>query len=173
MNRWTSLGSGLLAVFLLTTRSLAAQDPAPVPAPADDAALTRPDSRSEWSLEITSSGGLDGRGNGGFTLTSAGVLTCSLPKKCSGPIDVPAPIHGLVVAANLPPATRIPGNNPFVLLPAAAGVCMDCVMTTLLLRIRDSNGLEWTYSLSWDPTTLSSIPSDFKKIFQAAAELAK
>jgi len=173
MNRWTSSSAALLMVFLLPALSFATQDPVPTPAPTEKAAPTRPDSRSDWTLEISTSGGLDGKGSGGFTLTSAGVLTCSLPKKCSGPTAAPTPVHGLVITANLPPAKQVSGSNPTVLSPVAAGICMDCVVTTMSLRIRESNGLEWTYSLSWDPTTLSSIPSDFRQIFQAAAALAK
>ena len=50
---------------------------------------------------------------------------------------------------------------------------MDCIVTTMFLRIRDSMGLEWTYSLSWDPTTISNVPSDFKQLFQTTTALAK
>jgi hypothetical protein len=162
-------------VFLLSSLNIAAQEPVPAPTPAEKTALTRSDSRSEWTLEISSSGGLDGRGTGGLSVTSAGTLTCSLPRRCTGPMDAPAlqSIHGFVTAVNLPLAVRIPGNNPSVSIPVAAGVCMDCVVTTMLLRIRDSKGLEWSYSLTWDPTTLSNIPPDFKQIFQSAAALAK
>ena len=175
MNRWTNSGIALLMVFLLSTLNIAAQDSIPPSAPSDKAASTSPDTRSEWTLEVSSTGGLDGRGSGGFTLTSAGRLTCSLPRRCAGTTDVPAlqSIHGFVMAANLPLALRTPGNNPSVSIPVAAGVCMDCVVTTMLLRIRDSMGLEWSYSLTWDSTTLSNIPPDFKQIFQSAAALAK
>jgi hypothetical protein len=173
MNRWISSGAALLLVFLLPGLTFATQDPAPTLAPAEKLAPTSPDSRSDWTLEISTSGGLDGKGSGGFTLTSAGMLTCSLPRKCSGPTDVPTPVHGLVITASLPSARQVSGSNPTVSIPVAAGICMDCVVTTMRLRIRDSNGLEWTYSLSWDPTTLSSIPSDFRQIFQEAAALAK
>ena len=175
MNRWISSGIALLVVLLLVALNLAAQDPVPPPTPVGLSAFTSPDSRSDWNLEIRSSGGLDGRGSGGFTLSSTGTLTCILPRQCPRSIEATAlqPIHGFVMAANLPLAVRMPGSNPSVLIPIGAGVCMDCIVTTMFLRIRDSMGLEWTYSLSWDPTTISNIPSDFKQLFQTATALAK
>jgi hypothetical protein len=46
-------------------------------------------------------------------------------------------------------------------------------VTTISLRIRDSKGIEWTYTSSWDVTTQSSVPIDFMRIFRAAVELSK
>jgi hypothetical protein len=46
-------------------------------------------------------------------------------------------------------------------------------VTALSLRIRDSKGIEWSYTMSWDVTTQSNVPIDFIRIYRAVAELAK
>jgi hypothetical protein len=43
----------------------------------------------------------------------------------------------------------------------------------MTLRIRDSKGIEWIYTWSWDVTTQSSVPIDIMRIYRAAAALAK
>jgi hypothetical protein len=161
-------------VVLLKTANLAAQEPVP-PATVVEIPTSPgvPDSRAEWTVEIRTSGGFDGQGNGGFTVTSAGELTCNLSASCIRQIQKPVlqSIEAFVSSANLPLAIQVPSGNPSIPVQVTPSVCSDCIVTTMLLRIRDSKGIAWSYSVSWDLTTQSRVPTDFKRIFEAATAL--
>jgi len=128
-----------------------------------------------WSVEVHTSGGLTGQGIGGFRLTAEGRLTCDSKKPCDRQIPKPAlqSIFGLIDSINLESWIRKPVTDPLFQIPPAPSFCADCIVTSMTLRIRDSKLTEWTYQASWDPTTQSALPPDFKRIFDAAAALAK
>jgi len=116
-----------------------------------------------------------GQGIGGFRLTAEGRLTCDSKKPCDRQIPKPAlqSIFGLIDSINLESWIRKPVTDPLFQIPPAPSFCADCIVTSMTLRIRDSKLTEWTYQASWDPTTQSALPPDFKRIFDAAAALAK
>jgi hypothetical protein len=154
-------------IFLITSLNLEAQSPASPEA--------SPDSRAEWTVTISTSGGFDGRGRGGFSVTSSGEFTCSSTTPCTRQIQKPAlqPLEGFVNSATLPQVLQTPGLIPPFPVQTRPSVCFDCIVTTMSLRIRDSKGIEWTYNWSWDVTTQSSVPTDYMRIFRAATELGK
>src|SRR6476619_5868146 len=63
-----------------------------------------PDSRADWIVAISTAGGFDGQGRGGFSVTSTGVLACSSPPPCTRQVPKPAlqPLESFVNSAALP-----------------------------------------------------------------------
>jgi len=163
-------------IFFGAMANLRAQERVPPStSPENASTATVPDSRAQWTVEVQTSGGFSGQGIGGFTVTASGNLICSAPTPCARQIPRSAlqSLNGLVNLANLPQPIQISTLNLLIPVQSVQGVCSDCIMTTMFLRIRDSKGIEWSYSVSWDPTTLSSVPLDFRQIFESAAALAK
>jgi hypothetical protein len=175
MNSWKRTVVVAAMILFMAKLNLEAQAPV-LPAPQEDvAAASTPDSRAQWTVEILTSGGLDGQGRGGFRVTSAGEFACNSTTPCTRQIQKPTlkSLESFIIAANLPPTLQIPDRNLPIRIQTSPSVCSDCIVTTLYLLIRDSKGIQWIYTASWDLTTQSSIPPDFRQIFQAAAELAK
>lgn len=154
-------------ISLISVLNLEAQTPA-LPA-------TSPDSRAVWTVSILTSGGLDGRGQGGFSVTSAGDFTCNSTTPCARQIQKPAlqSLAGFINSATLLQTLQMPEIIPPFPVQTSPSVCFDCIVTTMSLRIRDSKGVEWTYAWSWDVTTQTSVPIEFMPVFRTAAELAK
>jgi hypothetical protein len=174
MNSGKRAGVIAAMIFFTTKLNLEAQTPV-LPSPQENvAAAPIPDSRAEWTVEVLTSGGLNGLGRGGFSVTSAGEFACSGTTPCTRQIPKPTlkSLEDFINLVNLPPTLRIPDPNLPIRIPASPSVCSDCVVTTMYLRIRDSKGILWIYTASWDVTTQSSIPLDFRRIFQSAVELA-
>jgi hypothetical protein len=163
MNLWTT-GAIAVMIFFVARLDLGAQGPA-----------SGPDSRADWTVTISTSGGFDGQGNGGFSITSAGEFTCTFTTPCTRQIQKPAlqSLESFINSAPLPQALQMPGI--FLPIPSqtSPSVCLDCIVSTMTLRIRDSKGVEWTYRWSCDVTTQSAAPIDIMRIYRAAAELAK
>jgi hypothetical protein len=168
--------AGAVAVAILFVLRLNLEAQAAPPASQENVTqVSFPDSRAEWTVTISTSGGFDGRGQGGFNLTSAGGFTCISATPCSRQIQKPAlqSIEGFINSATLPQPLQMTGLLLPMSVQARPSVCMDCIETTMSLRIRDSKGGDWFYAWSWDVTTQSSVPADLMRIFRAAAELAK
>lgn len=167
MNSRTRTGVIAAMIFLISVLNLEAQTPV-LPA-------SSPDSRAVWTVSILTLGGLDGRGQGGFSVTSAGDFTCHSMTPCARQIQKPAlqSLESFIASATLPQALQMPDIFPTFPVQTSPSVCFDCIVTTMSLRIRDSKGVEWTYAWSWDVTTQSGVPIEFMRIFRAAAELAK
>jgi hypothetical protein len=169
--------SGIFAgiVLLISVLNLTSQDTVPPATSPDTVAPTvMPDRRENWTVEVRTGGGLDGQGVGGFTLISTGELTCDPPNPCSARIQAAAlqSVGGLINSMDFLLWVRLPGGNLTFQFPATRGLCSDCIVTTMVLRLRDSQNVEWVYSTSWDTTTRSKVPIDFMRIFQNASELA-
>ena len=167
MNPMTRLGMAAWLLFCPALLSLAAQDAVPQ--------IVAPDVRTNWTVEVRTSGGLNGQGIGGYTITSAGRLTCAGPKPCDLQIQRSAlrSLSGLVESMDLLLwGPRSMGNRAFQ-LQMGASLCADCIVNSMVLRIRDSNLTEWTYQASWDVTTQSTLPPDFKRIFETVTALQK
>jgi hypothetical protein len=161
--------TGVIALIIFLVIRLHIEAQAPV------TPVLIPDSRAVWTISILTSGGLDGRGQGGFNVTSAGEFTCNSTVPCTRQIQKPAlqPLEGFIHSATLPQALQFSDIIPPFPIQTSPSVCFDCIVTTMSLRIRDSKGVEWNYAWSWDVTTQSSVPTEFMRIFRAATELAK
>jgi hypothetical protein len=163
-------------LFVFAALDIAAQEPAPPTAsPTSVTAVATPDERADWTMEVRTSGGLTGKGAGGFTLTSAGALICSAPKPCVRtlqPTDMQS-LAAMVRSMDLLKWMRVPGSNRSFHIPVPESVCSDCIVTTMVLSLRDSKTLEWTYTATWDSTTQPAIPFDIRQLFQTAASFAK
>jgi hypothetical protein len=161
-------------VFFISALNLASQDRVPPSNPQDAFTATKvPDSRKDWTLEVRTSGGLTGQGVGGFAVTSLGELTCDPSAPCTLRIQDPELqlLVGLVNSVDFLPWTRAGGDPSFhVLMPPS--ICSDCIVTTMVLHLRDSKSVEWKYTVSWDTTSQSNVPVDFMRIFRAVRELA-
>jgi len=173
-SRITAVGIAVM-VFFVAKLEFGAQVTAPPASQENVTNVSGPDSRSEWTVAISTSGGFDGRGQGSFSISSTGGLSCISTTPCNRQVEKPAlqSLEGFINSATLPQALQTPG---FILpIPATTGpsVCFDCIVTTMSLRIRDSKGIDWRYTWSWDVTTQASVPMDFIRIFHAAADLAK
>ena len=175
MTSWTRTGFIAVMIFAVAELVLGTQVTAPPASQENVTPVSGPDSRAEWTVTISTSGGFDGRGQGGFSVNSAGGLTCSSTTPCSHQIQKPAlqSLEGFINSAALPQPIPLAGPTLPIPVQVSPSVCLDCILTTMSLRIRDSKGIEWAYAWSWDVTTQSSVPVDFMRIFRAAAELAK
>jgi hypothetical protein len=174
MNLRTRTGAIAVMIFIVGKLDLGAQA-APPASQENVPPVSVPDSRTDWAVTISTSGGFDGRGQGGFSVTSAGGLTCFSTTPCTRQIQKPAlqSLEGFINSATLPQVLQLSGFIPPFPIQTSPSVCFDCIVTTMSLRIRDSKSVEWNYAWSWDVTTQSSVPIDFIRIFRAAAELAK
>jgi hypothetical protein len=182
MRRKTTLPdrTAIVAILILLattnpTPILEAQAPVQPASQENVASVLGPDSRAEWTVTISTSGGFDGRGQGSYSITSAGGLSCFSTTPCNRQIQKPAlqSLEGFINSATLPQALQLPGTLLPIPVQTSPSVCFDCIVTTMSLRIRDSKSIEWTYRWSWDVTTQANVPVDFIRIFQAASDLAR
>jgi hypothetical protein len=174
MNSRIRTGAIAVTIFFVASLNLGAQ--AALPASQEYITpVSKPDSRTDWTVTISTSGGFSSEGRGTFSVTSAGVFTCSSTTPCNRQIQKPAlqSLESFVNSANLPSALQISDRNLRIPIQPSPNVCADCIVTALSLRIRDSKGIEWSYTMSWDVTTQSNVPIDFIRIYRAVAELAK
>jgi hypothetical protein len=162
-------------ILFVAGLDLEAQETAPPAAQQNATSVPGPDSRAEWAITISISGGYDGGGRGGFSVTSAGGLTCFSTTPCTRQIPKPdlQSLEGLIDSAILLQALQMIGVILPIPVQTSPSVCFDCIVTTMSLRIRDSKGVAWLYAWSWDVTTQSSIPIGFMRIFRAATDLSK
>ncbi|MFI5175942.1 MAG: hypothetical protein ACHQKY_13865, partial [Terriglobia bacterium] len=100
-----------------------------------------------------------------IAITSKGSVNCTPPHpKCKNELT-PGALQGLVHIV-----TRV---NPSSWSGSTFGSCMDCYLTLLALRRRETDGKERAYFVFWDDTSQKSAPFEAKGIFDRVVALTK
>ena len=123
-----------------------------------------PDGDDAWALDLVTSGGFDGMGIGQFSVNSNGMLTCSSTKhKCPDQLTATA-LNSL--ADKVKAAAAVPWED------AERGLCSDCVVFRLQLRMRQADGSTKTLIASWD-TASRGVPEQLRAIFNTLTDFGK
>jgi len=124
-----------------------------------------PDGDDAWALDLVTSGGFDGMGIGQFSVNSSGMLTCSSTKhKCSDQLTATA-LNSL--ADKVKAAAAVPWQ-----VPVERGLCSDCVLFRLQLRMRQPDGSTKTLIASWD-TASRGVPEQLRAISNTLTDFGK
>ena len=152
----------LILVVALTTVSVQAALAQTVP----------PEGEGAWVLHVTRRGGIMGTGARGFTITSAGSMTCNAPRTtCPSSVGTEV-LESLHLRIRLTTAAAWDGSaaTPAVWDTQAISTCSDCYLTTLVLVRREPGDVIRTYRRSWDVTTRSRIPDEVLRIHDLVAQ---
>lgn len=128
--------------------------------------LMLPPGEHTWVVRITTTGGVSGRGNGGFVASSAGEIICVQDVTCPERLAaaVQRSLSELVISI---PITAVPPQSPFHVTS-----CMDCVVTTMTVSRRDGDG-ERMLRYTWDVSTAGSLPEEARRLHAAILALAR
>jgi hypothetical protein len=129
------------------------------------AQLALPAGNNTWVVQVFTSGGLIGTGDGDFGISSEGRLICSsLDLGC--PKEVQAPQLQTVME-------MVQAVVPFAAVVPTVSLCNDCIRRTIVIRRRDSLGIEFNYTASWDDLSRANVPREVLQIYDAVAALRK
>jgi hypothetical protein len=120
-----------------------------------------PAGNDAWVVQLLTSGGLFGMGQGNFAVSSEGRKACSPPEKCT---------KDLIVAAFKPLVDAIQPGNVTITRPLPS-LCNDCYVRTIVIRRRDSKGVLHIYAASWDDLSKDAIPREVVQIYEAVLGL--
>lgn len=142
-------------------------DGTPIPAIFANAikSVNVPEEEKAWVVQVITHGGVNGAGKGEIAITSKGSVSCNPPHaKCSNELT-PEALQGLMQMVTLAKPSGWSGS--------AISSCMDCYITLLALRRRESDGKERAYFAFWDDTTQKSSPFEAQWIYKRVVSLAK
>lgn len=138
----------LVTALLLTAVSVTAQEPAT--------------SAADWSLRVTTEGGITGKGRGNIFLTSAGELTCTgETNRCGGKVSE-SDLRRL--------AGLVTGTDESMWVQQSRSTCSDCFVTTVTLRTRAGGALR-TFVSRWDDSQAAA-PA-LRNLLDAALAMAR
>jgi hypothetical protein len=128
-----------------------------------------PAGNGAWVIRVFTSGGFSGTGSGNIAISSKGEIVCTVQEpRCPKTFEV-QPIQGLVDKfAGLDPSSIVTNS-----IPAAPGICNDCINRRVILVWRDRTGLEHSYSAFWDELTAARVPREIIDIYNAVTALRK
>jgi hypothetical protein len=130
--------------------------------------LEVPAGDGNWTIQIVTTGGFDGRGKGNVTVSSFGKLLCSLTvRSCPDSLTTKTlqPLTQMLAAAN-PASWNNPGDSAIL-----AALCNDCYTTRVILSRREAGQLQ-VVSFTWNDVTRNNIPSDVLRMTDLAFSLA-
>ncbi len=134
-----------------------------VSAPADGRAQSPP-GKETWVVEVTTSGGLAGRGKGNLTVGWDGALGCTPPQPVCGGAVPAATIERL---ATLVAALAAGGSTVGPRVP-----CSDCYITTVIVRRRTADGVDVVSSCKWNDVEFGGVPEPWKRLYEEVAVAA-
>jgi hypothetical protein len=120
-----------------------------------------------WVIRVFTSGGFSGAGNGNIAISSKGEIVCATrrPAACPKSFEV-QPIQQLVDKFAGMDLSRIVNR-----IPAAPGICNDCINRLVILVWRDHTGIKHSYSASWDELTAAMVRREIVDIYNAIMAL--
>jgi hypothetical protein len=130
------------------------------------AQLEVPAGNDAWVVQVFTSGGFAGKGAGDFGLTSEGRLICSLPEWGCPTMVQPAQLQRVVDVVQSIVAEPAAEAHP-------VSLCNDCITTTIVIKRRNTAGIQTTHSVSWDVSTRSSVAADILQLYDALTALRK
>lgn len=133
------------AVFVLSAAiALHAQQPT-VPA------LALGNAPGSWVADVATTGGFTGRGAGSISVRSDGAAACAMPLRCDATI---ATGRIATLTDTLDAARRSVWQRP-----PSRSVCNDCIVTTLTIRTRLTDGSESRTVFTWDNAEAPQLPA--------------
>ena len=126
--------------------------------------LILPDGTGAWLVQVLTTGGILGKGDLDFAVSSEGKMTCNVEVRCPKNFK-PADFHPLVetIRADL-----------FLVRPSPAiSLCSDCITRRISISQRDTMGNVQTYTAWWDETTRDQVPQEVIRIYDAFRALMK
>jgi len=136
---------------------------APTPGPPQ---VELPKGNGAWALRVVRTGGFTGDSFMDITIISTGHVIFDSgqgQRESTLSPDVLKMLGPAVLSAKFPQIPN-PGND--------SGGCYDCYTTVMTVRRREPKGKERTYSATWVPTTVGSVPEDFVSISRLALGLS-
>jgi hypothetical protein len=132
---------------------------------ADPPKVDLPEGQDAWAVRVIRSGGLTGETFRDITINSTGQLTIDSKQ---GKQEILISSDDLMKLGHMVLSGKFSkwtdrGHD-------AAG-CYDCYTTALTVRRRERKGKERTYSGTWVPTTVGSVPEDFVSIVQQVLQI--
>jgi len=124
--------------------------------------LVLPAGNGAWTVQVVTSGGFLGTGDGNFTISSEGKIACSSEMRCPKefkPSDL-QPLVEIIQSATRP-----------VPRPPLMSFCHDCITRTITISRRDSSGMLHAYTASWDDTTRGNVPQEVLRIYDVVVAL--
>jgi hypothetical protein len=125
--------------------------------------LLLPEGNGAWTVQVTTSGGILGTGDGNFALSSAGKIVCASESRCPKEFKV-SDFQPLV--AMIEPTLPVP---PLAVIT----FCHDCLRRTITISRRDPTGVVQSYTASWDETTQGQVPEEVVRLYFAIRALMK
>jgi hypothetical protein len=124
-----------------------------------------PEGNGVWVVEIETRGGFSGTGGGNFRLSSTGKFSCAQTALgCERSINVKE-FQPLIEAVQR--LVAVP------LAPSMPGICYDCITRTIRITQRDMMGVVHEYLATWDDISLSSVPPEIRRIYEAVVALRR
>ena len=131
--------------------------------PSAVARMALPTGNLAWVVQVFTSGGILGTGEGDIGISSEGRVICASPEAPCGKDFMSSTLQTLVEMIQ-------PGNLIFA---KPISLCNDCYRNTIIIRRRDSMGMEHTYTASWDITSQSRVPREVLRVYDAVMALRK
>ena len=117
---------------------------------------------ADWSIRVTTEGGITGKGRGNIFLTSAGELTCTgETTRCGGKVSE-SDLRRL--------AGLVAGTDESLWVQQPRSTCSDCIVTTITLRTR-AGGEPRTFVSRWDDS--QAAPPALRSLLDAAMAMAR
>ena len=126
--------------------------------------LLLPEGNGAWLVQISTTGGIFGRGVGDVALSSERKVLCSREIKCPDAFSL----------SDVQPFIENIQALPLPLPPlASVSMCRDCITRTIKISWRDSMGVLHNYAATFDETTKGNLPLDVAKLYDAVVALGK
>lgn len=123
-----------------------------------------PEGKDVWVLNVATSGGFAGQGEGNVTVFSGGNIECSpLAAPCRKSLP-PQLFSSLEQAVREAKPEKWGGT--------IQSACSDCYQTALVLRRRAPGEAEQVYIAYWDDATARDAPADARRIYEIVMKFA-
>jgi hypothetical protein len=153
-----------MRALLVVLLALVASDVAGSQAPPAD----RPqadDQTAAWTVEVSTTGGFTGRGNGGVIVRANGAATCIAPLTCEPTLSNTALRTVSDAIGRLRQVTWTP--------TPAQSICADCFVTRMVVRVRAVDGTESRTEFSWNDVTYHEIPDEVRTAYTTVRALGR
>ena len=128
------------------------------------AQMVLPDGNQTWFVQVITTGGILGRGDIDFAVSSEGKTICNQESRC--PKD-------FKTSDFQPLVENVQADGPSASAVRVVSFCNDCITRTIIISRRDSMGVVHTHTATWDDTTKSKLPLDIIRIYDGLRALMK
>jgi hypothetical protein len=125
--------------------------------------ITLPPEAGAWAVQLIRRGGILGDVKSAWLITSQGEVmknVAGTPTSAKLAPDALSKLTRLVRSAKL-----------HIRDDSTASPCRDCYTSTLVLYRREADGIERTYTASWDDSTVKKLPEEVADIYAAILDI--